>query len=193
MLLVLVSWQVGVDGPLVGADEALSRDLVANAPPERVAEALSDLGGPVVAVPVLLAAVVFALWRGRWFAALAAAVAMALVPALVVPAKTAFARPGPTMPRLTDYAGFYPSGHATTSAVAYGAAAVLVAGCVHRAWVRRVAVGAAVLLSAGCGLGLTWHAYHWPLDVLAGWCLAVLLLWALVRLTARGAPTYRRR
>ncbi|MFI8854306.1 hypothetical protein ACIGW3_29485 [Streptomyces sp. NPDC053499] len=33
-------------------------------------------------------------------------------------------------------------------------------------------------LVAGNGLGLVWRGYHWPLDVVAGWCLSVLLLYA---------------
>ncbi|MDJ1132599.1 phosphatase PAP2 family protein [Streptomyces iconiensis] len=79
-------------------------------------------------------------------------------------------RPGPF-----GGTGFYPSGHAATVTVAFGAAALLVT----RHLSRNAALflwSAVALLTVGNGLGLVWRGYHWPLDVLASWCLSVLLL-----------------
>ncbi|MFC7218288.1 phosphatase PAP2 family protein [Streptomyces polyrhachis] len=189
LLFALFGWQVAVGGPLVAADESLAADLVAHRPPIKVAHTLADLGNGAVALPVLAAAAGFALWRAGWrrlgAAASAAAVAMALVPAVVVPLKEEFARRGPDLAPLGAYPGYFPSGHAATSAVAYGGAALLVAYCVRGVRARRLVAAAAGLLIVGCGLGLVWHAYHWPMDVAASWCLAVLLL-TPVRRAARG-------
>ncbi|MEV6105777.1 phosphatase PAP2 family protein [Streptomyces sp. NPDC051940] len=187
-LLAVISWQVGAGGPLVDSDEALAEGMGRHAPPAGFGEFLADLGNGLVAVPFLVAAVAYAVHRGQRRAAFAAGVAMALVPALVVPLKEAFARPGPTVDVVTSYAGFYPSGHAATSAVAYGGAAVLVAGCATRPWVRRLAVVLAAVLVAACGLGLVWREYHWPLDVVASWCLVAVLLPGVALSLRRSGP-----
>ncbi len=150
---------------------------------------------------MLGAALVWSLWRARrtgavrwWLPALAATVAMALVPALVIPFKALVDRPGPPGP-LASESGFFPSGHTATAAVAYGAAALLL--CPHpgqgqgQGQGRRRALFAAVtLLNAGVGVGLVRCAYHWPLDVVAGWCLTGALLWTVARLSrADGTAT----
>ncbi len=118
-----------------------------------------------------------------WLPPLAAALTLAALPALVVPLKLWFARPGPPQMGADAHEGFYPSGHGATAAVAYGLAALLVirAGAGRRRG-RGLLVAAAVLLNAGVGLGLVRRGYHWPLDVLGSWCLAGVLLavwWAV--------------
>ncbi|MEV2203465.1 phosphatase PAP2 family protein [Streptomyces fradiae] len=148
----LVTWQVAVRGPLAALDERAGR-VLAGRGPAWLTELGADLGNPPVALPVLAAAAAYALWRGRRRAALYAAAAMVLVPALVVPLKLLLDRPGP----FTDATGYYPSGHTATSLVAYGAAALLV----H----RRALVPVAAVLTAATGAGLVLRGYHWPLDV----------------------------
>ncbi|MFJ8694093.1 phosphatase PAP2 family protein [Streptomyces roseolilacinus] len=151
---LLVTWQVAVRGPLAALDERAGRAL-AGGGPARLAELGADLGNMSVALPVLAAAMAYAVWRGRRRQALYAGAAMALVPALVVPLKLLLDRPGP----LTDATGHYPSGHTATAVVAYGAAALLV----H----RRALVPVAAVLTAATGTGLVLRGYHWPLDVVA--------------------------
>ena len=121
-----------------------------------------------VAVPVLAAAVCYALWRGDRARALAAVLAMAVVPALVVPFKIWINRPGP----LTDATGYYPSGHTATAMVAFGASALLLAPYTR----RKVLMPAAVLLTVAAGIGLVLRAYHWPLDVLGSVTLCAMVL-----------------
>ena len=58
---------------------------------------------------------------------------MAAVPALVVPLKELIARPGP----LTGAAGYYPSGHTATAAVAYGARPCSCLPVLAAPWLRR--------------------------------------------------------
>ncbi|MDT0458212.1 phosphatase PAP2 family protein [Streptomyces sp. DSM 41527] len=127
-----------------------------------------------------------------WLPPLAAGLALAAVPALVVPLKLWLARPGP--PEMAGAApAFYPSGHGATAAVAYGAAGLLLLR--GRRWMRAgdgaatarphppAATATAIvvtvlvtLLNVGVGIGLVRRGYHWPLDVLGSWCLAGVLL-----------------
>ncbi|MFB6817631.1 phosphatase PAP2 family protein [Streptomyces sp. NPDC056347] len=169
-LFALITWQVAADGPLRGLDERTGRAVVGHGP-ARLTELLADLGNTQVALPVLACSIVLALVRGARRRALYAALAMATVPLLVVPLKAWIARPGP----LTEAIGHYPSGHAATALVAYGAAALLLARPGRRwSWMMPVA---AAFLATATGIGLVLRGYHWPLDVLGSWLLfgAVLL------------------
>lgn len=239
VLYGLFAWQVAVDGPVRELDERTGPTLSRHAPPG--AELLADLGGVWVALPVLAAAMLYAVWRtpvragaqpgGGERAAtapahrgplpsrrphllrhlmhrflhhflrrvpaavrvplLAGAAAFAVLPAVVLPLKSAQARPGPKGPLADDYAGFFPSGHSTTAAVAYGAAVLLLLPLLRSRAARRLLVAAAGAVVAGAGAGLVWREYHWPLDVLAGWCVAGVLLagcwYGAARLTAYAA------
>jgi undecaprenyl-diphosphatase len=195
VLYGLLAWQVAVDGPVRGLDERAGPALARHAPAG--AELLADLGGVWAALPVLAAATLYAAWRTRLRPAavriplLAGVAAFAVLPAVVLPLKSAQARPGPKGPLADDYAGFFPSGHATTAAVAYGAAVLLLLPLLRSRAARRVLVAAAGLVVPGAGAGLVWREYHWPLDVLAGWCVAGVLLaggwYGAGRLTAYAA------
>jgi membrane-associated phospholipid phosphatase len=132
-----------------------------------------------VALPVLGAAIAYALWRGRRREALYAALAMAAVPALVAPLKSLIDRQGP----LTE-TGVYPSGHTATAMVAYCGTAMLLTVYPKRRWAMPVAV----LLTLATGIGLVLRGYHWPLDVIGSWCLCGMLLLPLsLRSTRRNS------
>ncbi|WP_033220687.1 phosphatase PAP2 family protein [Kitasatospora phosalacinea] len=200
VVLAVVSWQVAVDGPLLGLDTAVRdgvrhlRRAIGSAPLNHLGVALSDLGGALVAVPVLLGCAGLAArlarrdGRPRWWVPVpVAVVAAVLVPLLVVPAKTWFARPGPYgVPLAGDQWGWYPSGHTATSSIAYGTAALLLARVLPAAAGRLGA--AAALVCLGVGAGLVWSDFHWLLDVVASWCLAGLLLLGLHLLLPRLLP-----
>ncbi|OIK29121.1 phosphatase PAP2 family protein [Streptomyces malaysiense] len=184
VLFLLITWQVVGHGPLLRADARLSRELVH---PDGFAQFLSDLGDVQVAVPVLVVAAGYALWRGRsagrarwWLPPLAAAVLMALLPALVVPLKDWTARPG--TPAVPPAVGYFPSGHTATAAVAYGSAALLLLPWLRSRAARRTVLVLCAALVLGVSYGLVRHGYHWPLDVLASWCLSAVLLTALCAL-----------
>lgn len=181
-------------------DERVSRVLV---DPDRFSELLADLGNVQVAVPVLAVVLVHTAWRSRrtgtdrwWSPAVAAAVVMALVPALIVPLKELTDRPGtPAVPPAT---GYYPSGHTATAAIAYGAATLLLLPWLRSAYARRELVIACAIVNAAVGFGLVRRGYHWPLDVVASWCLCTVLLsslWLFLsrssRRTSAGTPSRR--
>jgi membrane-associated phospholipid phosphatase len=167
VFFALFTWQAAVGGPLRTADERLGLALAGRGP-GHLAQFLSDLGGPPIAVPVLALAICYTLRRGQRARPAAAMIAMVSVPALVVPLKFWIARPGP----LTDATGYYPSGHTATAMVAYGATALLLAPYAARS--RTVPVAAVLTLATGTGLVL--RGYHWPLDVLGSLALCGMLL-----------------
>ncbi|MFG2545423.1 phosphatase PAP2 family protein [Streptomyces sp. NPDC048594] len=186
LLFALITWQVVADGPLVGVDERLSRALVR---PDRLSELLADLGNVQVAVPVLAVALAYVAWHGRargadrwWLPPLAGALAMALVPALVAPLKAWTDRAG--TPAVPPAVGYYPSGHTATALVAYGAATLLLFGALRSPALRRALVVLCALLVLGASYGLVRRGYHWPLDVVASWCLGAVLLAGVWRVAA---------
>ena len=94
---------------------------------------------------------------------------MALVPALIVPIKELTARPGtPVMPPGT---GYFPSGHTATAAIAYGGATLLLLPWLRSGPTRRALLVTCATLVLAVSFGLVRRGYHWPLDVVASWCL----------------------
>lgn len=195
VVLALITWQVAADGPLLRTDERLSHALVR---PDRFSELLSDLGEVQIAVPALVLVAGYAAWRGRaagaarwWAPSLAALALMALVPLIVVPLKEWTDRPGtPAVPPAT---GYYPSGHTATAGVAYGSAVLVLLPWLRTPAARRLAVATGALLVAAVSFGLVRRGYHWPLDVVASWCLCAVLLGALrLRLAADALRVGRR-
>jgi membrane-associated phospholipid phosphatase len=177
------------DGPLLRLDERVSRALVY---PDRASELLADLGNVQVAVPVLAVVLGYVAWRARrigtdrwWLPAAAATVLMALVPALIVPLKELTDRHGTPVHPGT---GYYPSGHTATAAIAYGSATLLLFPWLRTAYARRELLIGCAAINLGVGLGLIRRGYHWPLDVVASWCLCVVLLSSLWLFLGRGTP-----
>ncbi|MGI5348506.1 phosphatase PAP2 family protein [Streptomyces sp. CA-250714] len=174
-------------GALIGWDEELGTTMRRAGPPQALAEALADLGNMAVALPLLAVAMALSLLRSRgrsWWPVLCYAVAMGLMAPLVVGLKAWTDRTGPL-----GGGGYFPSGHAATTAVALGSALLLLYAVLSRA--ARTSVWTLVAaLVVGNGLGLVWRGYHWPLDVAAGWCLGVLLL-AAATATAHRRPGAR--
>ncbi|MBA4866955.1 phosphatase PAP2 family protein [Streptomyces sp. PSKA54] len=181
LLFGLLTWQVAGKGPLRRLDERFGLAARQTRILDTVAEFFADLGSVTIAVPVLAGVAGYVAWQARrtgaprwWLPPLAATLAMAAVPLLVVPLKLLIDRPGP--PGMAGH-GFYPSGHTATAAVAYGAATLLMLPYLRgSAYTRREVVIGCLLLNATVGFGLVRRGYHWPLDVLGSWCLFGALL-----------------
>jgi membrane-associated phospholipid phosphatase len=187
LLFALITWQVVAHGPLLRLDGRLSSALVH---PDRFSELLSDLGNVQVAVPVLVLVIGYVARRGRatgtdrwWLPPTAAAVLMALVPAIIVPLKDWTARPG--TPVVPPAVGYFPSGHTATAAIAYGSATLVLLPWLTSAAARRTVVSGCAALVLGVSYGLVRRGWHWPLDVVASWCLATVLLTSLGLLLTR--------
>jgi undecaprenyl-diphosphatase len=146
-----------------------------------------DLAGALA-----LAALAFVLLvRGRVRAALFLAAAAAGMLLLSPVLKELFERP-PVSDEGDGYS--FPSGHAMRSMAAV-AAVVLLAWPTRRR--RPVAIVGAAFVAV-LGLALVYNGWHWPSDVLAGWCLAlawVALLWRALTPAGRVAsePAYQTR
>ncbi|MEU9452376.1 phosphatase PAP2 family protein [Streptomyces sp. NPDC048277] len=187
LLFALITWQVVTHGPLLRLDARLSSALVH---PDLFSSGLSDLGNVQVAVPVLVVVIAYVARRGRatgtdhwWLPPTAAAVLMALVPAIIVPLKDWTARPG--TPVVPPAVGYFPSGHTATAAIAYGSATLILLPWLASVRARRIAVGSCAALILGVSFGLVRRGWHWPLDVVASWCLATVMLTALHLLLTR--------
>jgi undecaprenyl-diphosphatase len=197
---VVLLWQVRTGGAMTAVDARVRAHVLAfsGAPGahglDQWAHWFADLGDTVPAIPVLVAiGAGFALWRRSLRPALAAALALAVLGGVVVPAKLLIARPGPGTAALPGHhLGYFPSGHTADAMMCYGAAALIAAaGCSP---VVRRAIGATVgLLIALIGVALVWSDYHWTSDVLGSLalCGAALSLIALTLPGAGPAPTHR--
>lgn len=139
---------------------------------DAVATAISRAAMPTYtyAAAVVLAALVW--WRRGWRAAMALLLAVALGVALERSSKALFARmrpPGGTL-HATDS---FPSGHTTAAA----------AVCVTAAFVlwreRLLSPFATVLVGAVVPIVVAWSRLrtdqHWATDVVAGWCLGLVI------------------
>lgn len=180
LCFVLITWQVVAGGPLVSLDERISAVLVH---PDRFSELLADLGSVQVAVPVLAVALMYVAWRGRatgldrWRQPpAAAAVLMALVPAVIVPLKELIARPGPRSwdPAPASILGAHRHRrHRVRRRDAAPAPLLRTAGA------RGALLSVCAAVNACVAFGLVRRGYHWPLDVVASWCLCTVLLCSL--------------
>ncbi|MCZ7416239.1 MULTISPECIES: phosphatase PAP2 family protein [unclassified Streptomyces] len=190
-LFAVIGAQVALGGPVREAEERLAerwRQPHPGAPAadDGLAEFAADLGHWYVAGPVLLLTLAGVYAAGRApRPPLAALAATAAVPLLVGPLKALFDRPGPL-----GGEGYFPSGHAAMALVAYGGAALVVLPGLSRPRFRGALVAVAAVVVAAAGAGLVRRGYHWPLDVLASWCLGGLLL-ACVALAVGGRSAPR--
>ncbi|MFE3887281.1 phosphatase PAP2 family protein [Streptomyces lydicus] len=148
-------------------------------PLRSLARALTATGsGPV---PYLLAVLAGLLagrgTAGRLRAVICAVAVLAVGQAIRYGLMELLARPRPPAEDWAAHASGYafPSGHATTSALAAG---ILAWGIARRARPAAARTWWAVLALWAAGVGLTrvYLSVHWPGDVLAGWLLAATLL-----------------
>lgn len=134
-----------------------------------------------LAITLVVAAGLYAVGR-RWDAVFAAATLLGDAAGVVL--KTVIARPRPEVGLAQDYDKLlsfsFPSGHATHAFVFYGYLIVVVAALPLSATWRRVAQAVLSLLIALTGLSRVYLGAHWPSDVVGGWLLGALTLWALL-------------
>jgi membrane-associated phospholipid phosphatase len=105
----------------------------------------------------------------RWPAFFAGALVGSLGLARILQPVVGRARPD-LDPILEIASGAFPSGHATASAVCFGALAYFAALSLRRPWSAISCVGAGLIVVL-VGMTRVYLGVHWPTDVIAGWAL----------------------
>jgi undecaprenyl-diphosphatase len=144
---------------------------------------ITTLGSARVLVP--LALIVGVTWwlRSRSLRPLVVLVgAYAGAAALSDAVKALVDRPRPPLATMIGQFGgsAFPSGHAAQSIAVYGVLAALLAGSGPSWTTKLVAWSSALLLAGIIGVSRVYLGAHWLTDVLAGWALGSLWLFALV-------------
>jgi membrane-associated phospholipid phosphatase len=199
LILIVLTINVLVHGPLTGLDERIRAAVLARADspawrwlsdtPQRPAPLLTDLGMYVLAVPILAAvAVALAIRRHTLRPLLIAVTGVVLLLGTVIPAKIIIGRPGPGLPAVVPgQLGVFPSGHTSTACICFSLAVLmLVAGQPTRT--RHLALAGLALLWLGVGAALIWCDYHWFTDVVAGWALSGLVIQLTFWINRAGRP-----
>ncbi len=186
--LVLVAVPFGIlldqvvrSGPLVRVDTAAANDLhdwVRGSPAAvRILKAISFAGSPAWLTVIVVATVVYVLRRRRVRLAVFL-VATTLAGGLIDTAvKIAVDRDRPSLdsPVATAHGQSFPSGHAMSSTIAYGALLlVLLPALAPRA--RRPAVAGAVVLVLAIGFSRLALGVHYISDVIGGYALGLAWL-----------------
>ena len=170
LLLVVLGEQVVTSGPLTRLDRDVESFLVphrANAGVE-LARQLTWLGNPTLMVPLLLAlTAVVALRRRSWLVPLRVLALLVALAVTVLTLKGVIARPAPHGG--DKHGGAWPSGHAATATVVWGAVARLLT-------LRGGSALAVQAIAGAVGVCLVLAGYHQVSDVVAGWALGAALL-----------------
>jgi membrane-associated phospholipid phosphatase len=156
-------------------------------------KAVTTIGAPTT-WRMLAGLAAVGLWLGRRRRqAIVVVVAMVGAAVLSGAVKAIVDRPRPSVPYPIDHVGggSFPSGHALTSATAL-ALLVMVAGAQRSALARGWLVTVAAVIGVAIGASRVALGVHYPSDVLGGWLLAGLWLFAVTRLGRVGRRRNRR-
>jgi len=154
---------------------------------------LSFIGNAIVLLPATALIVVLLLVTGRRHAAALLFVVVAGERLLLDGMKILLGRERPeiALHPVDTHSFSFPSGHAANTMTVLVAIALFALPRRHRGWSVPSAIGLAVLV----GLTRPWLGVHWPSDVLGGWMLAALVLFAALwaderwKISERGART----
>jgi undecaprenyl-diphosphatase len=147
------------------------------------AKVISSLGSPAVLIPLVV--VVGLAWRGRaqsWRALALLAGAYGGAEGLFQAIKVLVNRPRPPAAMAVGHfsGSAFPSGHATLAVAVWGMLAALAAATTPR-WAHKAAAWTAAVFVAGLvGVTRMYLGAHWLTDVVGGWALGALWLFALL-------------
>lgn len=152
---------------------------------------VSALGGLTIAVLALVVLWFVDMLRRRYRAANYHLFAVLAGLALMFWLKVLFERPRPNLVpvRTAALTHSFPSGHASTAALAYITIGVLIAKECSGRRPMILALAVAGLISLAVGVSRVYLGVHWPTDIAAGWVLGAAWAW----LVAIGEEALRRR
>jgi membrane protein DedA with SNARE-associated domain/membrane-associated phospholipid phosphatase len=168
-----------IEGETGYVDAPVLRFLAERRSPEAttIMRGITFLGGSIVALGIMTVAIVVDRVKTRGFRQ-PAFLAFCLVGALGLSPviKLIVQRPRPELSPVADVGGYaFPSGHATTSMIVFGALAFVLTRRLSwgtNVWIWAAAVAAAFLI----GFSRLYLGVHWPTDVVGGWVLGSLWL-----------------
>ncbi|MEY2461112.1 MAG: hypothetical protein QOG30_2942 [Acidimicrobiaceae bacterium] len=188
MAIVLVTvpfatlvFQVIAEGPVTTLDASVANrlnDWVHNSPTAlRVLDLITNIGKPITLFVIVTAAVVYLLWRRRIRLALYLVVTSVVGGLIDTAVKILVNRPRPVVdhPIATALGKSFPSGHAMSSTVTYGALALVFLPVLPRRW-RPVALGFVVVLVLAIGSSRLFLGVHFVSDVIGGFVLGLAWL-----------------
>ncbi len=163
-------------------DEALLRDVLAGPWSLATAILLETPGNFLFLVPLLLAAAVVAIHRGRPLLALSFPIGYAAARLAVAVGYLLWDRARPTLAAVDASPGLrgFPSGHSAYSLVVWGLLAWLWARSTESRVERALAIALGAAVPLLVGYARLRMCAHWPSDVLAGWLVGAAVLLTLV-------------
>jgi len=174
-------FQVVAKGPLTRLDGQVANrlnDSVHSSPAlVRLLDDISNIGKPITLFVVVFGAVVYLLWRRRVRLALYLAVTTIVGGLVDTAVKVLVNRPRPVVdhPIATALGKSFPSGHAMSSTVTYGALALVFLPVLPRRW-RPVALATVVLVVVAIGMSRLFLGVHFVSDVIGGFVLGLAWL-----------------
>ncbi|MEY2447770.1 MAG: hypothetical protein QOH79_1246 [Acidimicrobiaceae bacterium] len=174
-------FQVVAKGPLTRLDGNVANDLnnwVHDSPGTvRVLDDITNIGKPITLFVMVTAAVAYLLWRRRIRLALYLVVTSVVGGLIDTAVKVLVNRPRPVVdhPIASALGKSFPSGHAMSSTVTYGALALVFLPVLPRRW-RPIALGAVVLLVLAIGTSRLFLGVHFVSDVIGGFVLGLAWL-----------------
>ena len=142
--------------------------------------AVSILGNFYEDIIIIVVIAAWELMRRHYNRALVTILTLLAFPLFFVVKETVSrARPAGELVIATGLPGYsFPSGHAVTSAVAFGILAILAYSHLKRPW-KYIVLAACLLLIFAIGVSRIYLGAHYPTDVVGGWLLALIVLSAL--------------
>jgi undecaprenyl-diphosphatase len=174
-------FQVLAKGPLTKLDGNVANtlnDWVHNSPAAvRVLDVITNIGKPITLFVLVTASVVYLVWRRRIRLALYLVVTSVGGGLIDTAVKILVNRPRPVVdhPIATALGKSFPSGHAMSSTVTYGALALVFLPALPKRW-RPIALSAVVLLVLAIGTSRLFLGVHFVSDVIGGFILGLAWL-----------------
>ncbi|MEY2422149.1 MAG: hypothetical protein QOI95_2216 [Acidimicrobiaceae bacterium] len=174
-------FQVLAKGPLTRLDGSVANrlnDWVHNSPTVvRVLDVITNIGKPITLFVLVTAAVIYLLWRRRIRLALYLVVTSVVGGLIDTAVKVLVNRPRPVVdhPIASALGKSFPSGHAMSSTVTYGALALVFLPVLPRRW-RPVGLCGVVLLVLAIGTSRLFLGVHFVSDVVGGFVLGLAWL-----------------